>query len=285
MTSMRLVIRWWILAGLIVGVLGFLVFSQHREIALLRQSEVARAEAADKAMAAMRGELAVAKAAVHSAGVDHAAVTAPQVAAVGPSRETPDHAKMRRELSRLKMIGRFADVFAALNITPEKRDALKDLLLEKYTTSADARNAAQQLGIQMDTHEMYAAVGAATAPADAAIKSLLSDDEYQSYSSLMDQHLVNSYRPDTLGASGSLIDAGVPLTPDQATSLARVYYQLEEASFEGSLPGDLPDPASGLSPAQQYVLDHAAQSLSPGQITALRNYFVIVVNPSKAAAQ
>jgi hypothetical protein len=275
-----------------MGLLGWIVFHQHREVASLRDA-AARAEAADDQIARLRRELAAARSVVpvREAAAPPVAVSddvekepSPAPATVAVKRY-PARDRLRARQSRLALLGRYGDLIAGLKLSPETQAKFEDLLVAKTLSRQDAMSAASQMGIPFGSADWFAAANAASAPDDLEIKALLGDDGYQSFTSLDEQHTLDSWKVmfGMSAANGSLVEAGVPMTPDQANSLAQIYHQVEANSpFSGvlalSASGSV-DPVSGLSAGQQSIVDQASRVLTPDQVSTLRNYFVNVANP------
>lgn len=291
MTLSRATFRRWLPAILILGLCGWVMWSQHAEIVALR-GRAARVDAADDQIAGLRRALAGARRPLPAAAAAAPVTAAANGAAKGPTtpaatnaptKRNPEFDRLLARQSRLNMLGRFGDIFAGLKLSPEKQAKLEELMLTKMQSAQDARNAASQVGIQYGTSDWYAAVKAAELPDDLDIKALLGDEDYQNYQNLDDQHWVAVWRNQIAmsGVGGSLTEAGVPLSPDQANSMALIYRQLEgNISMMGvSALSTSVDPVSGLSAGQQAIMDQAARVLSPDQSNALRSYFSTVTNP------
>ncbi|HZZ19612.1 MAG TPA: hypothetical protein VFE25_09590, partial [Opitutaceae bacterium] len=148
---------------------------------------------------------------------------------------------------------------------------LKNLLIEKAMTSADAMEAAVQAGMAPNSSETYKAISQATKDLDQSIISLIGTDTTERLEAL---------KSTTYYSSGNAIDepildmedAGVALSADQSETLLQDLRDLANSAKnpDSSATGYKdPDPATWQSPMDQQFFTKAASILTPRQLEIL----------------
>ena len=270
-----------LVAAIVVGVLCYVLQREHAEVIRLR-AEAAKYAADHVKLVSLQKKLAATRPAIGS----ESRPGATSAAAPKPSpEEKQTMSDMGREIrtriiqnqvqrDRWKKLGKEADIIAGLSLPSDKLARFKDLLVERDRAEADAREAASKVDTDTDTPEAIEAADEAVGKFDEQIEALLGEAGFQKYAELVGAKLVweTNGAQDLIG--GYFVDAGVPLSPEQTSALARAFYQeikTRAESGNGQM-GD-PDPATGLNPSQTMILEQAAQALSPAQLETLLNFF------------
>jgi hypothetical protein len=163
---------------------------------------------------------------------------------------------------RWNALAKKADLLAALNLPPDKRRVLKDMLVEREFAERDARDAAQATGVEPDE-----TAAAEVAKIDARIQALLGDADYANYNEQMSIAMFRE-QLESSPIPGSLVDAGVPLAPAQKAWLAGVMYRAVRAQLTDR-PVQSPDPNAARRALAATLLAEASGNLTPLQIAAL----------------
>jgi hypothetical protein len=197
--------------------------------------------------------------------------TSPTKTAAAPEPRTfsDTERKFRKQIDeqrRWTALAKKADLLAALNLPPDKRAALKDLLAERDYVEGDARDAARAAGV-----EPHAAAAADLAKVDARIQAVLGEADYASYT---EQMSITVFREQLEGSPipGSLVDAGTPLASEQKDWIARVMYRAFGMQLTDR-PAQSPDPDAARRTFAATFLAEASGNLTAPQIAALREYF------------
>jgi hypothetical protein len=160
---------------------------------------------------------------------------------------------------------------ASLNLSPDQINQLKNLLVERQMATMDAQSAAEAAGLQQGTPEWQEAIKQAGQNVEQQLTALLGANADSTLTQLqvrggMQNQVEFSYAPD-------FAEAGAPLTADQTTALVQA---MADANYGGKDTSTRPanynmvDPATGLSPHDDRIINSAAQSLSPAQIQVLK---------------
>jgi hypothetical protein len=146
----------------------------------------------------------------------------------GPRGAEFDAAMDRPEMQRLMALqqkaaldGRYGALFKALNLSPEKLAAFKNLLAEKEATVMDTMRAAREQGIdpRSDPEAFKKLMATTQAETNAAIKAAVGDAafaEYQSFETTAPQRAVVSQLQQALSYTSE------PLTSNQSEQLVQL---------------------------------------------------------------
>jgi len=237
------------LSIVVVGSVCCFLWSEHQEVILLR-AEVLTAEATRLRLERLqRQQMKTERRPVMDATIGTV------VPKIRPADLTPElsaiHSKFQAinlKFDRWILLGKYAALITAMNLPQDKAAKFRDLLV--------ARDQAAET---------------ATSEINQEIRKLLGDADYQKLGELRGASLLESAMNQNGGFSGYFVDAGVPLTADESSSLALVQWRatLALSKLQPSDPNDAwPSPAY-----QKTVMDQASQFLSAEQLAALQNYF------------
>jgi len=257
--------------------LGYLYLSQRAEMGLIR-AELAEKSSHEeqnrRQLAEFQQKLAAANAAAKKAeeeltAQDRAASARPAAPANGKQlsqlldlERDPAYVALQKRQMRRIILRQYGDALASLNLPPDQLSQLKDLLAGRIFSSGDPRLAGMEPGTPAYNQELRAASQAISQQIDALIGP---DGQRKLQAAQMlttsQNQVANNYAPD-------FADAGVPLTPDQSTSLAQLLNPMNNPG--GGRAMNQADPETFLSPRDEQLLDQAAQILSPPQIAILK---------------
>jgi hypothetical protein len=188
-------------------------------------------------------------------------------------RKDPAYAAIWRKQQLRSVQRQYGDALAALKLPPDQLAKLKDLLVARIDANLDASEAAQDEGLS--GREVGLAIRDSISAVNDEIKGLIGDDAFSRLQTTPQTSMAKTMLENTVAVD--LEGAGVPLTPDQLTSLAAIYNQTMRRPGAGALPGwQSPDPQTGLAPADEALLNQAGQTLSPAQLPTLRDYLLEV---------
>jgi len=187
------------------------------------------------------------------------------------ARDHPEYAAIVAWQNRRGTLQQLGPGLAKLNLPPEQLAKLKDLLVERQASANDAQQAAVAAGMPPGSPGWQDAVKQAQAGVDQEITSVVGTDGSKFVNQLQLQAnftntVQNSFAPD-------FEDAGVALSPDQTSALARA---MADANYSGKDISLRPpnynnvDPETQLSPHDDRILAAAAQSLTPAQVDILK---------------
>ena len=187
-------------------------------------------------------------------------------------RDHPEMAALQQKELRRSVIRTYGRAIAALSLSPDKAEQLKELLVEKAVTSSDAMDAATQAGLQPNSGETYKAISQATKDLDLAVNSLIGADANEKLEAL---------KGTTFYSSGNAVDesaldmddAGVSLSADQAQALAQFLHDLSNPAKnpDSGTPGfSSADPTTWQSPLDQQLFAKAASILTANQLQILK---------------
>jgi len=187
-------------------------------------------------------------------------------------RDHPEIAALQRKELRRSIIREYRGAIAALNLAPDQAAQLKNLLIEKSMSAADAMEAATQAGIQPNSSETHRAISQATKDLDQSIISLIGSDANERLEALKSTtfHSGNVIEPVAL----DMEDAGVPLSADQSEALGLYLHELSNPTKnpDASTPGfNEADPTTWQSPLDQQFYSKAAAILTPSQLQILKS--------------
>jgi hypothetical protein len=209
----------------------------------------------------------------HAAGAPPAAIPAPlprghALAAIelrkDPAYAPIMHRQQLREISR-----EYGDVFASLNLPPDKLAQLKNLMIDRLNAPADARDAAQNSGL--NGADINQAAEQAVSGVNDDIKALVGADGYDELQAA--QQTMGERNMIQLQVGVDLSAAGVPLSGSQTLALAQIYADARNPAKNPALAAATQlaaDPAAGLAAINQAILDRATQMLSPAQLPILQ---------------
>ena len=197
--------------------------------------------------------------------------TSPTPSAAAPAKRplSDTERKFRQQMNeyrRWSALAKKADLLTAMNLPPDQRAALKDLLAERDYAERDARDVARTAGV-----EPHEAAGAEVAKIDTRIRDLLGEAEFERYT---EQISLLVFRDQLEGSPipGSLVEAGVPLTPEQKTWIAGMMYRAFGVQTTDQ-PANSSDPDAARRAFAAALVAEAPGKLTESQINALRDYF------------
>jgi hypothetical protein len=179
--------------------------------------------------------------------------------------------------------GQYGALFKALNLSPEKVEQLKNLLIQKQQAPVDALQAARDQGLNSDLHAVHEAIVAAQASAEDQIKGALGASGYAQYQQF------NQTAPERSAVTQmqqALSYTATPLTDEQSQQLLQTLVQtgaqadgmasgsegnqvLVRAGAAGIVSfGSGPGPQS--VPVTDEAISQAAAYLAPDQVQALK---------------
>lgn len=244
----------------------------------IRISELsAKLAKAEAALAAARAPANVVKATAGSiASKTVTSAGAPEVTVIHMKdvlRDHPEMAALQRKELRRGVVREYARAITALNLPPDQATQLKNLLVEKAMTSADAMELATQAGLQPNSAEVGKAVAQATKDLDQSINSLIGSEANEKLEALKATTFFGSTNAvDEIAVD--MEDEGVSLTADQSLALSQYLRDLSNPAKnpEAGTPGfNAVDPATWQTPKDQQFFAKAANILTPTQLQILKN--------------
>jgi hypothetical protein len=271
----------WLPAALLLGcgVLGWLAIRQRTELIRVDLEFKAEDKTARNQVADLRQQLAAVQAAQLRAE-KLVAQTAQSPSGDGEVRtihesdivkDHPEYAAILAKQARRNVIIQYGPGLATLNLRPDQLAKLKDLLVERSQTDSDARQAATAAGLEQNSPAYWNAIKQATDVVDQEMTSVFGTDGAAAFQKL--QNAANNQNQIRYNYASDFEDAGVALTPDQTQGLAQALAGAR--SFDGVPAADRrnyyqTDPATGLAPYENRMLEAAAQVLSPAQLQILK---------------
>lgn len=163
----------------------------------------------------------------------------------------------------------FSRGIAKLHLPPEKLVPLKRLLGETTLSSLDASEAARNSGLEESSPAFVEAIHQANADVEKQIVALVGADGWATLQA--SRNLSNYIGTIRNSYDYDFDEAGIPLAPDQETSLAQAMADNERASvFGGVASSNRMDPETGLKPSDTRLLTSVAGSLSTQQLAVLK---------------
>ncbi|HTB80279.1 MAG TPA: hypothetical protein VK717_05275 [Opitutaceae bacterium] len=174
--------------------------------------------------------------------------------------------QMRRNVDRMYGTG-----LDTLNLAPDQLSKLKDLLTERQMSNIDAQQLATAAGLERGSPAWQDAMKQAAQDTEQQITTILGSNADATLTQLqartgMQNQVNGSYASD-------FADAGVPLTPAQASGLVQAMADANYAGKDTSTrPAgyNTPDPTTGLTPHDNRIINSAALVLSPAQVQILK---------------
>jgi len=176
----------------------------------------------------------------------------------------------------------FADLFTRLQLSPDQRDTLLKLLVQKQTNQADYSLKMMDPSLSNDARsQLVQQLQAANDATDAQIRDFFNNDAtYVYYQTYVQQE---PERMEVGSLTESLAAANLPLDPAQADALVSLMYQ-ERANFKFTqdfydqtkiTPQSITGPAADTflqeqAQLQSQIADRAASLLTPDQMTIFR---------------
>lgn len=188
-------------------------------------------------------------------------------------RDHPEFAALEQKELRRSVLRLYGRAMAALSLPSEQSTKLKEMLVEKEMTMADAYQASADAGLQQGSSEMNKMINEATKDLDRAIASLLGNDGYDKLEALKGTGMVTYGGLRELDdVALDMADAGVAPTPEQTQVLAQTLHDIGNPSKnpDASVPGFRNiDPTTWLSPLDQQFFAQASSILTPTQLQIL----------------
>jgi len=272
----------WLPAALLLGclVLAYLALRQRTEIVRIDLGLREEDQADKNRLADLRRQLAAAQTAQLQAEKQAAQPVQPpgadgNVRTVHLSdiaKEHPEYAAIQAHQARRNVVRQYSAGLVSLNLTPDQRAKLTDLLVERNLTTTDAQQAATAAGLAQGSAAYWAAVKQATDVVDQEMTSALGTDGGKLYQKL--QTASNASNQIMFNYAPVFDDAGASLTPQQTQGLEQAFVATKNFN-------DIPaanrqdyfkvDPTTGLSPSDNRLIESAAQVLSPAQLQILKD--------------
>jgi hypothetical protein len=263
--------------------LGYKIYHDELELTRLRAQETEAASNARKIaelqreLEAARNELDTSPKAAGAAGAP-AVSGAPSLPPPSTSvrqihmadllRDHPEYTSLMMKAQRRGILRNYGAALSQLNLSPDQLEKFKSLLTEQQLSASDAQQSATQAGLKPGTKEWNDAMAEVNNPLQQEIVSLVGQDNVDRLHALTaaDGQIKAYIDPE-------LQDAGVPLSSDQSSALARVIADNNNVALNPDAKNPnytKPDPSTWLSPSDNQMLLQAAQVLSPAQVQALR---------------
>jgi hypothetical protein len=164
----------------------------------------------------------------------------------------------------------YHDIIDKLNIPPEKKAALLDLLASRIEATQDASEAARAEGIT-DSKEIDLAVNQARDAVTAEIVDLIGPSDLDAFSRAQELKSTQDQVNRNVGADFQM--GGLPLSQEQQTGLAQIYLDLSK-QFPTSAPDGTSLPWSEIAQHQTesdaVMTDRASSILSADQMVILK---------------
>jgi hypothetical protein len=187
-------------------------------------------------------------------------------------RDHPEYAAIYAKQMRRNIDRTYGNSLGSLNLGPDQLAQLKNLLVERQMSNMDAMSAAQAAGLQQGSPEWRQALKESSQNVEQQLTALLGSNadatlQQLQFQGSMATQVEFNYAPD-------FADAGAPLSSAQSAALAQA---MSDASYAGKDESTRPanynqvDPATGLSPHDQRIINSAAQALSPAQVQVQQN--------------
>jgi hypothetical protein len=202
-----------------------------------------------------------------AAGASQASGNAPAAGnLMDQMRKDPAYAALWHKQQLRSIQRQYGDAIAAMHLSTDQQTTLRDLLVARNEARLDAREEAQNQGLT--GRELNLAVTAAADGVNDEIKAQIGDAGYQQ---LQQSTQVGTFKMMVASTVGvDLEAAAVPLSASQATVVAQGMSQLMTSGAIGQ--GQSTDPATGLTPGAQAVLDKISPSLTADQIPIVQSY-------------
>ena len=154
--------------------------------------------------------------------------------------DRPEMQRLRTLEQKAALDSRFAPLFKALNVSPEKLGQLKTLHAERESTMQDVMMAARDQGVdpRSNPEEFRKLVTAAQSETNTQLKSLLGDEGYAQYEQYAQ---TQPQRATVEQLRTSLSYTSEPLTDTQASQLVQILAANSPAQAEGAPPMPPPD--------------------------------------------
>ena len=168
-------------------------------------------------------------------------------------RDHPEMEEIFRKQVRRGILQQYGNILDSLNLPPDQKAKLKDLLVEQTVSPIEAARAAADLGVAPDSPKMQKARSQARREVQKEIDALVGPEVAGMFNGNSAYLLQNGLN--------DLSDAGQPLSSDQVMAMMRITGDVADPQKNPGLrqPGSFdPDPETGLSPAEQGVLQRAA---------------------------
>ena len=253
--------------------LGYLALHQRTEIVRVDLEFKAADQAAGKRLAELRRQLASVQA--DQLQAEKLAAQAAQPRAASGERLTihasdvvkdhPEYAAIMAREQRRDIMRQYGAGFDSLHLRPDQLARLKDLLVERNLTSTDAQQGAKAAGLEQNTPAYWAAIKQATDTVDQELTSVLGTNCTSALQKL--QMTANAQRQIQYYAS-DFEQAGAPLTPEQSSALAQAFMGARNGPAKVGFYEA--DPATGLSPSDNRMMETAAPALSPAQLQVMK---------------
>jgi hypothetical protein len=247
------------------------------------QRQLADAQDANRKL---RAELQTARAAAAAGGPASGPSPRPFPGRGNPAAIFNDPAFQRLAAIQQKaaLDGQYGALFKALNLSPEKVEQLKNLLIQKQQAPLDALQAARDQGLTSDPQAVREAIAAAQASAEEQIKGALGESGYAQYQQF------NQTAPERTAVTQvqqALSYTPTPLSDEQSQQLLQTLVQNQGAP--GSAAASGPEgsqvvvragaagavafgagPGAQTAPISDEVISQAATYLAPDQVQALK---------------
>jgi len=126
-------------------------------------------------------------------------------------RKDPAYARLWRRIEMRTIQKQYGDVFAALNLPPDKLEKLRDLLFERLEAFQDAKEASEDAGLS--NPESAKAVTQSQSEINGEIEALIGPDQYATFQQDARAGTLKSLITTGLGVDMEL--GGAPLTSEQ----------------------------------------------------------------------
>jgi hypothetical protein len=186
-------------------------------------------------------------------------------------RDHPEFELLRLKSARRHMLQVYGAGLAGLGLPPAQLARLKDLLAEKTLREADAQSAASEAGLQLGTPGFREAMNQAIGDLDDQITGIVGPGGQSALAE--SAGVAQTLSAVETGFQPDFVDAGVPLTAEQAQNFAQLLNDKGSRAYQrANNLSSVVDPTTWLSPANEAMLAEAAQILTPAQLEVFKNH-------------
>lgn len=173
----------------------------------------------------------------------------------------PEAQRLMAEQVRRQIERRYAELFAKLNLPPDKLEQLKSLLADRQTAARDAFLTANDQGVT-DPQDFQKLVESTQADIDGQIKAAIGDS---GYAQLQEFNQTQAIQGVVGQLRNGLADTGSPLTADQSTQMTDLIRRTQPATASGAPAGSAQVTDATIAGAQGVLSAPQVQALQEVQ--------------------
>ncbi len=179
--------------------------------------------------------------------------------------ENPEYAELYNKEVRWRILREYGPSIMSLGLTKEQSNHLKELLVTQRQIENDTTAIARQSGVNSGSTLHQAAVNKTTQEVRNEIIELIGEENYND---LRQANSINKFEEQVNVQIGpALLDAGVPLDANVKREIAKVFATTKGLS---STQANIPDPVTGLSEADNILLEKIAPLVDDEQLAVIR---------------